>query len=205
MNGVRRCLNWRGTSLVELIVTSLIVGILMLVIWRLVAAGGQFYHRARSQSDVQRNTLFAMRWISKDLAEGATISFREYDQDDATYPGIVFGSPVRVSDGTVHYDNDTGRMLWGSVIGYYIDPTDKTLYRQQRPLADVNKTYPPIIDDDLHSTDRLATLPRPRLVARHIDTIETTQGPKDIRIELSTKDEELGFGIKVQTRLEMRN
>ena len=197
----------QGASLIELIVTSLIVGVLMLVIWQLVAAGGRFYQRARSQSEVQRNTLLAMRWISKDLSEGATISFRQYKvgSPGVTYPGIVFGSPVRVPDGTVHYDTASGRMLWGSVIGYYINPSDKTLYRQQRALPSVDKTYPPVIDNDTQSTDILAGMPRPRLIARQIHEIDTTQGPKDIKVILATRDEELGFGIKVQTRLEMRN
>ncbi len=195
----------RGASLIELIVAMLIVMILMVLIWRLVSTGAQFYHRARSQSDVQRNTMLSLRWIAKDLSEGATISFREYNPPTFAYPGIVFGSPVRPSDGRVHYDSSSGRMYWGSVIGYYIDPADKCLYRQQVQLPDVTRTYPPVIDNDTQSTDHLASLPRSRLVARQIHEISTQQGPKDIKIVLATRDEELGFGIKVQTRLEMKN
>jgi hypothetical protein len=197
----------QGASLIELIVASFVVGLLMLEVWGLVAAGGRFYRKARSQGEVQRNSLFAMRWIAKDLAGGSTISFREYSPDATVppaYPGIVFGSPVRPQDGQVHY-NSSGRMQWGSVVGYYIDPSDSSLYRQQIALADQSLTFPPIIDNDAHSTDIMAGLPRPRLVARQINTIETQQGPTDIKIELSSRDNELGFGIKVQTRLEMKN
>ena len=197
----------QGTSLIELMVASFIVGLLMLEIWRLVAAGSQFYRKARSQGEVQRNSLIALRWIAKDLSEGATISFRKYALDDVvppTFPGIVFGSPVKPESGKVEYDTN-GRMQWGSVIGYYIDLSDNTLYRQQISLVDQTKVYPPIINNDDHSTDFMATLPKPRLVARHIDTIVAEQHIKDISISLESRDEELGFGIKVQTRLEMKN
>ena len=133
-----RSKNSRGASLIELTVASLIVLLLMLEIWRLVAAGSRFYHRARSQSDVQRNSLIALRWMAKDLSEGSTISFREYKTDGPTpmtHAGIVFGSPTVPGTSSVNYDAK-GRMIWSSVIGYFIDPADKTLYRQQIPLAD---------------------------------------------------------------------
>ncbi len=196
----------RGASLIELIVSSLIVGLLMIAIWRLVAAGSQFYHKVRSQGDVQRNSLLALRWIARDISSGSTISFREFKTDGAspvTHPGIAFGSPTVTGTSDVSYDGK-GRLLWSSVIGYFIRPEDNTLYRQQIPLSDI-KTFPPTISSDAHSTDVMAGLPNPRLVARHIHDISTTQGPKDIKIQLSTRDEELGFGIKVQTRLEMKN
>lgn len=202
-----RSKNSRGASLIELTVASLIVLLLMLEIWRLVAAGSRFYHRARSQSDVQRNSLIALRWMAKDLSEGSTISFREYKTDGPTpmtHAGIVFGSPTVPGTSSVNYDAK-GRMIWSSVIGYFIDPADKTLYRQQIPLADPSKTFPPVIDNDTQSTDAMAGYSRPRVVARQIHEINTTQGPKDISIELITRDEELGFGVKVQTRLEMKN
>lgn len=195
-----------GASLIELIVSSLIVGLLMIAIWRLVAAGSRFYHKVRSQGEVQRNSLLALRWIARDLSSGSTISFREFKTEGtnpAIHPGIVFGSPTVMGTSDVAYDPN-GRMLWSSVIGYFIRPDDRTLYRRQVPL-DAIKTFPPTIDNDVHSTDVLAGLPNPRLVARHIHDISTTQGPKDIKIQLSTRDEELGFGIKVQTRLEMKN
>lgn len=196
----------RGASLVELIVSSFIVGILMLEIWRLVAAGSQFYRKVRSQGDVQRESLLALRWIARDLSSGSTISFREYKTEGtnpAVNPGIVFGSPNVIGTSSISYDPN-GRMQWASVIGYFIRPQDNTLYRQQIPLA-AAQTFPPVIDNDTQSTDVLAGLPGPRVVARHIHEISTTQGPKDIKIQLSTRDEELGFGIKVRTRLEMKN
>ena len=191
-------------------VASLIVGLLMLMIWRLVATGAQFYRKVKSQGDIQRDSLLALRWMAKDLSEGSAVSFRKYVTETSegvptgfTHAGIVFGSPNVKDTGNVAY-NAKGRMLWSSVIGYYIDPVDNTLYRQQLALGS-SKTFPPIIENNLHSTDVMAGRPGPRVVARNIHKIETTQGPKDVKIELSTRDTVLGFGIKVQTRLEMKN
>ena len=199
----------RGISLIELIVASGIVILLMVEVWGLVRAGGRFYLRARGQTDIQRNSLLALRWITKDLSEGSAISFREYTTDgtggqasNVTRAGIVFGSPTDDA-GRVHYD-ETGRLQWSSVIGYYIEPSDRALYRQKLPLA-APQNFPPIINNDSHSTDHLAARPAPRLVARNILSIETTQGPSDISVKLHTRDQEIGYGITVQTRLEMKN
>lgn len=193
-----------GVSLVELIVASFIVGLLMLEIWGLARSGSRFYLRARSQGDIQRNSLLALRWMSKDLGEGSAISFREYAAvgGSSSRAGIVFGSPSDTS-GSVHYD-DKGHILWSSVIGYYIEPSDGALYRQQMMLP-APQLFAPTIDNDTHSPDHLAGLPGPRPVARHIHSIETTQGPSDILVKLVTRDEEIGYGITVQTRLEMKN
>lgn len=198
-----------GTSLIELIVASAIVMLLMVEVWGLVRAGGRFYLRVRSQSDIQRNSLLALRWITREIGDGSAISFREYTTDGTggqastvARAGIVFGSPTDES-GRVHYD-EKGRLQWSSVIGYYIEPSDRTLYRQKLLLS-VPQGYPPIINNDLHSTDKLATLPAPRVVARHIESIETVQGPSDILVKLHTRDRDIGYGITVQTRLEMKN
>lgn len=203
--------SFRGASLIELIVASFIVGLMMLEIWKLVAAGSTFYRRARSQSEIQRNSLLALRWMARELSEGSSIAFRGYPTENTlgeatgtVHGGIAFGSPQLTGEPRVTY-NSEGRMLWASVICYFIDPNDFTLYRQQVPLPAPFRTSPPIIDNDEHHPDVMARRPRPRVVARHIRKIESQQGPKDIIIKLSTRDTELGFGINVQTRLEMKN
>ncbi len=198
-----------GVSLIELIVASCVVGLLMIEIWGLARAGSRFYLRARSQADIQRNSLLALRWISRDLGEGSSISFREYTTEGGTgqannvsRAGIVFGSPTD-TQGNVSYD-DRGKIMWNSVIGYYIEASDGALYRQQMMLP-APLAYAPTIDNDSHSPDILAGRPNPRLIARHIHSIETTQGPSDILVKLVSRDKDIGFGITVQTRLEMKN
>ncbi len=193
-----------GVSLVELIVASFIVGLLMVEIWGLARSGSRFYLRVRSQGDIQRSSLLALRWMTKDLGEGSAISFREYATGGgaSSRAGIVFGSPTD-TNGTVHYDGK-GRILWSSVIGYYIEPSDGALYRQQMMLA-ATQSFAPTIDNDSHSPDHLAGLSHPRLIARHIHSIETRQGPSDILVKLVSRDEDIGYGITVQTRLEMKN
>ena len=190
-------------------VASIIVGLLTFEIWSLVRAGSKFYVRVRGQGEIQRNSLMALRWITKDLGEGSAVSFREYTTDggegqanNVSRPGISFGSPTD-ANGAVSYDPD-GRLLWKSVVGYYIESNDGTLYRQVLEL-DSPQTYAPTIDNDKHSPDEFADMPRPRVIARHIDSIDTTQGPSDILVKLVSKNEDLGYGITVQTRLEMKN
>jgi len=191
---------------VELMVSSGLVLVFMGLIWGMLQAGSRFYLKVRGQTDVQKNALLALRWISKDLAEGAPLSFRHYSPEHPTVPsvhdGIVFGSPKDL-DGRVHYD-ESGNLLWTSVIGIYIDPVSKTLYRTKYALPD-HLSVAPQIDDSVHHVDLLAEIPERRKLAENIVKIETIQGPGNVRIKLRCRNEELGFGLSVQTLLEMKN
>lgn len=206
---------FHGTSLIELIVASFISGLILLEIYWLAHAGSQFYRRTRGQSEIQRESLLALRWMSKDLAEGSALSFRYYKKFPTPggaperWHGISFGSFLAADGSGVARQNGTGRMLWASVICYYIDNDDHGLYRQVRGLADPTQTIPPIIDDSLDAPKVMAALPKGgttyRPIARGVQEISVVQGPKDVQLKLDVRDVDLGFGIEVQTRLEMKN
>jgi hypothetical protein len=195
-----------GLSIVELLVASTLVLLIMGEVWMMLRAGGQFYLRVKSQTETQRSALIALRWLSKDLAEGAPLSFRHYDPDNpsitTTRNGIVFGSPKDIEE-AVSYD-ERGRLLWTTVTGYYIDPDTNVLYRTKLPLTEIDATAPRILDT-VHHIDVLATLVQRRPIAHHVIDIETEQGPSNVRIRLKCRDEKLGYGLSVSTRLEMKN
>lgn len=175
-------------------------------VWLLMRAGTQFYVKIRAQSEVQRDALLALRWLSKDLSEGAPLSFKAYAPDNpsavSVHPGIVFGSPKDLQE-QVQY-NDHGRLMWTSVVSYYIDPATKTLFRVKLPLDPPVSRAPTIEDEDYH-VDVMAGIPNARTIAHNVVELITVQGPKNIKVDLKCKNEELGYGIKVSTRLEMKN
>lgn len=199
----------RGTTLVELIVASSLVLLLMGELWMLLQTGSRFYLRSRSQSDLQRNALIALRWMSTDLAEGAPLSFKHYEPEfmaTTDRDGFVFGSPKGEGE-QVEY-NDKGRLLWSSVIGYYIDPETKDLIRARMPVkSEPTVVAPQINDSDYHIEELSKTREeiKKRIVAQMAYDIKTTQGPQDVLVKLRFRDEDLGFGLTVQTRLEMKN
>lgn len=205
-----RRLKQRGVTLIELLVASALALTIMGLVWALIQTGGQFYLKVRSQSDIQRGTLLALRWMATDLAQGAPVSFRGWNYDDANEDpqpgpgelvGISFGSPEDTG-GQVSYDA-SGAIHWKSVIGYYIDANPGNLWRSQIEFAPQN--FPPIIHSGFHSPPIMATQPRPRKVADHIYNIRTVQGPGNIALLLHARHTELRFGLRVQTRLEMKN
>lgn len=172
----------------------------------LMQAGSRFYHKVRSQSDVQRSALLALRWLSKDLAEGAPLSFRHYDPDNAAINternGLVFGSPKDLDEKVTY--NDKGRLQWNSVIGYYIEEETGDLFRVKVPLP-TTRVQAPQIEDSLYHIDLLAQNPDRRMVARKAVDIQTEQGIQDVEVLLRFRDNDLGHGLSVKTRLEMKN
>jgi hypothetical protein len=187
-------------------VSSGLVLLLLGQIWMMLQAGTRFYLKVRGQSEVQRDALLALRWLSKDLAEGASLSFRHYNPDnpsiDTVRNGLVFGSPKDL-EGNVHYDS-RGRLLWTSVTAYYIDPDTNTLFRTKKAL-DEHQVSAPLINDEDHGVDLLADIEDRRTIARNVIDIETVQGPRNVRVTLRCRNEELGFGLTVRTKLEMKN
>ncbi len=196
-----------GATLIELVVSSALVLLLMGEVWYLASAGSRFYLKIKGKTEIQKSALIALRWFSKDLAEGAPLSFRHYDPDlgiDTSYDGMVFGSPKDVND-QVYY-NDSGQLLWTSVIGYYIDPSNNILYRTKLPLPDTDyPTRAPLIDDSLYHINLLARISERRAIAHHVVNLTTEQSTQSVKVEVHCRDEDLGFGLKVQTRLEMKN
>ncbi len=192
--------------MVELVVASALVLLIMGELWMLLQTGTRFYLRSRAQSDVQRHALIALRWMSTDLAEGAPLSFKHYDPDNPSITtdrnGFVFGSP-KGADEAASY-NEEGRLLWTSVIGYYIDPTSNDLIRAKMLLEEPKESAPQILDD-LYHVSLMQGASNRRMVAQDAYDIETVQGPQDVQVTLRFRDEDLGFGLKIQTRLEMKN
>lgn len=201
-----------GISIVELMVSSGLVLLLLGELWMLLQTGTKFYLRVRGQTEVQRQALFALRWLSKDLSEGAPLSFRHYNPDNPSITtvrnGLAFGSPKN-ANGQVTY-NPQGRIEWHSVLGYFIDPESNNFLRTQYILPTSTPPTPatiaPQINDDEHHVDLLATSSlEKRVIAQKIVDIETEQAPGNVKVVLKFRDEEMGFGLSVETRLEMKN
>lgn len=203
---MHRSIRPRGVSLIELIVTSSIVVLLLGEVWMMMSVGSRFYLKTRAQTEVQTSALLGLRWLSKDLAEGSTFSLRQYDPDSTDFPsthnGISFGSP-KDNNEQVYY-NDSGVLLWTSIVGYYIDPDSNVLYRTKLPLSP-RVPAAPRIDDSVHHIDILAARTDRRRIAGHAIRLEAVQNARNVAVTLKCRNEELGFGLTLKTRLEMKN
>lgn len=200
-------------TLMELIVSSALVLLLMGMVWMLLQLGSKFYLKVRAQSEIQTNALIALRWMSKDLAEGAPRSFRHYSPDSQTRSsinnGIVFGSPKDLDD-KVSY-SDSGRMLWSAINAYYIDSETNEFFRLKTPISE-KTTIAPRIEDELYHIDLLASSTssaggevRRRVIARMATELEIIQGVQEVEVVLTFRDESLGYGLTVRTMMEMKN
>lgn len=184
----------------------MLVLLLMGELWALLQTGSRFYLKARSQADLQRHALIALRWMSTDLSEGDTFSFKYYNPESVSTDreGIVFGSPKGLSEEII-YDS-SGGLTWNSVVGYYIEPDSGDLYRTRVPLdSSQSNESAPQIKDEFYHIELMANAKHKRKVAEKAYDMEAQTGPQDVMVYLKFRDEDLGFGLTVQTRLEMKN
>ena len=197
----------RGITLLELIISSVLVSLLMLEVWALMSAGSRYYHRANTILELQRSALVTLSWMSRELGEGDPISFRN-DLASPT-PGFVFGSPRGV-DGEIDF-NDKGILQWQTMVCYYIETIDgrNHLFRASRELSGGPKNAAPIISSahgtDFFRTDSSGEVAR-RLIALDVYRMSLV-GPDAAGIEVSIymEDTRGEYSIETRTKLDMKN
>lgn len=191
----------RGATLIELLIASSLSLLIMGLLWYQMQAGQKFYLRVRAQGDIQRGALQAVRWIARDVIHGNAGNLNSF-----TTPviGMSFASPEDSAGATTYAD--TGAIEWRSTVIYYIDDATKNFYRVQRDYPGGKQDYPEPIGVSLTPAAVAGNLSmKPRLVAEHIIDLTVERFPKNIMLNMKARQEALGFGISVRTRLEMKN
>lgn len=191
----------QGVTLVELLIASSLSVLIMVLLWYQMSAGQKFYLRVRGQGEIQRGALQAVRWIARDVIHGNAGNLNAY-----TTPviGMAFASPEDTAGNTTYAS--TGAIEWRSTVIYYIDDATKNFYRVQIDYPGGRQDFPEPVGGPLSPAGVAgnATL-KPRLAAQHIIDLQVDRFPKNIVVNLKARQEDLGFGISVRTRLEMKN
>ncbi len=192
-----------GVSLVELVVASFIVGLLITEIWAMMFFGARYMVRSNETLELQLATLKSLNWLSRELAEGSPVSFRNETEETAPIKGIVFSMP-RDTSGRVRYAS--GRIQWASYVCYYLDESgpNTQLIRAVEGFApqDTAPTIPPS-----HGVDHFATSPSVsrRLVATNITAFTVTQSGDGLRVEMTAENPDQDTAIDTMTVLDMKN
>lgn len=194
----------RGVTIIELMVASTLSLLIMGMLWYQMQAGQRFYLRVRAQGDIQRGALMAVRWISRDVLQGNSNNLREYGLPGVV--GMAFASPENTA-GTVSYDTDSGAIEWRSTVTYYIDPATNKLHRVIQDYPGGPQNFFKQINS---ATDTPAVVMATggltrRTIAENIEDLVVQRGPKNIKLTLKAKQEDLGFALSVHSRLEMKN
>lgn len=194
----------RGISLIELVVSSALSGLLLLMVWSIMSSGSRYYKNSNDMLHLQQSTLLALSWMSRELGEGNPISLRD-DTDNPDYPGIVFGAP-RDEIGEVLFK--AGIIQWRSLVAYYLVPegSTNTLMRAVQGMEDSD--YPPVISPDRNTTYFATTgsssVTR-RPIATDIYSLDIVNSSQGLRVILIARDQDAKFSIETQTLLDMKN
>ncbi len=154
-----------GTTLVEMLVVLAIVSVIVVSVGLLIRTGVDYYLYSTEQVEVQRQGLFSLTRLSRELAPTNFDSVAVYS---APVSGIVFASP-RDALGTFQRDG-SGRIIWTKLICYYVADFNgrSTLLRKEELLATpaVEVPDPNSLGRTAAYFDGLATTPR--VIARGV-------------------------------------
>lgn len=139
----------RGTTLVEMLVYCVLLGVLLTGVYAVLLAGVRNYAIGANATELEQAALKAATRLSRELAEGDAASFRV----DSSPVGIVFASPRDSTDpkGRFAY-NSANRMLWQSYVCYYLGTANgaPALIRKVTPISPTVSS-PPTIPSTLTS------------------------------------------------------
>lgn len=171
----------RGTTLVETMITSVVLLLVLGGLVTLLVHGARFSQAMAAATEVQDQALLASAAITRDLSEGSVGSFKV----GSAPVGLIFGS-TRGLDGLMLRDPD-GRLLWRKLVCYYIEDVDgvPSLVRKEEALG-APEANPPAMTD-VQTTAYFQSLSAPHeLVARHVTGLSAS-GQSPVTVGLTVE------------------
>ncbi len=146
MRNLARAVRRRGFTLSELLVHSILFGLLMTGLQAAFLTGSRHLSQTASASETLQESLVPVRLLAQEMGESADGAIRLFDGADRSAVGVVFVSP-RDTGGNFQTDPSTGRPRWMKHVGYWLesDPQDSSklaLVRAETPLR-APQTVPP--------------------------------------------------------------
>lgn len=173
--------------------------IVMASIAQMIRHTVRFYNTNVQATEVQQQTIQAIRWIKQEMEEGSYKSLQGLT-DPTT--AVVFGSP-RDLDGKIQFDGDN--MLWQKFVCYYVSEIQGqlVLLRGELLFDDAAKAAPPV-PASLTISSFTEPGAKQRVMARHIESL--TVGVTDsAELEIKANLDDGAFTLKLKTRVEMGN
>lgn len=179
----------RGHSLVEMLVTLVLVGLLIVCIGSLVSAAARYYNHSTKSLELQESLLTACSRTATEISES---NYTSLTVDDGPPACVVFITP-RLATGLVSVDPVTGKSSWQRMVAYYTDTVNGVpcLVWKDRPIAPKYvppyPTVPPAWDT---AAEWMADGSRKRhIVASNItEFLVTATTPLDLQMTAQTPD-----------------
>lgn len=201
----------QGLSLVEVIVSLGVFGILLVSLGLVVNAGYEQYWTASGSLEVQRAALTGTELLVKDLTQSNMDSVEISDPNQRPTPSVpvfdtIMFAAAQDVNGERHY-SAKGLLEWQSILGYYSTTSDgvTSLIRNQMP-APTPGTAVPVPSVQGVSLAALAARPARQVVLRGLGNFDLVQKEDLIAIELMGVFQQRGvFTITIRNQAFPRN
>lgn len=193
----RRC-HAHALSLPELLVSLLLFGLISGAVALLVRTGLEYLRQTEARAELQRNSLFVLNQLTRELAESSLDGLRLADPVDDP-PGLVFASP-RGEDGVVYKNN---RLAWRRLVAVYWDQNERLLVRAAEPLAADSTFIPDLSPQGLNrSVASFQTSPSStrRVLGRNVSSFSTALAGGQVELRLEVSVNEGSYVSKLSTR-----
>jgi hypothetical protein len=119
----------------ELLIASAMMLLLLASCVTALRSAMQYYRRVSEQTEMENSLLIAIGAMTRDVAETAPEALAWQDVAPEG-PSLTFPVP-RDNQGNLLIDHSAGsRLLFGSMVSYRVEGSEKKLVRYQDPLAD---------------------------------------------------------------------
>lgn len=172
----------KGLTLPELLIAMALFGLISTYIALLIKAGFGYLRQAEEKAELQRNSLFVLSLMTKEIAESSADCIRYGGGTDPE--GLVYASP-RSMAGEVSYDN--GHLLWKRWVCIYWDSDSRTVVKVAEPLAAETTFKPdPVGQSKTVLGMSTANLPYRRVLARNVSGFHA-EGDRQVTISLEVE------------------
>ena len=201
----------RGATLVEVLISSALLMIVMTLVAHLVQVSSRQYMLMEASLDLQRESVRAANWITREMAEGNRLSVEHFPPGAGQLESLTFGS-ARNQDGSLQYTIG-GKLVWQQKVCFFIERLDgrSTLQRIATPLA-IRTAFPPRIQPVGYPVpDRAETFLKQdlskRVIARDVDRIilDGSVSPVKLTLELSSQKFGKPFTATIESKIHFRN
>lgn len=178
-----------GATLLEMLIVCGIVSIILVSVGNLIRAGVDYYFYSTTQLEVQRSGLLCLSILTQEFTASTYESV--YTDNNPPNPGFVFAISKDTAGGSGPERSPSGNLLWTDVVCYYIDDINgtRTLLRKEDALPGPPfSNNPPDTIGLGYDIAHFQGLNDPgRIMARHIDKIETEELTDALRITMTAK------------------
>ena len=116
----------RGFTLIEMLITTSILGIIAVAIFSTFASGLNIYKRVRAYSGVQVDVLFAFEKMERDLRNALNFSGIDFSGDTKE---ISFAGVIKITNAKREQEVSLGRIF------YYVDNTKGILVKEEQDYS----------------------------------------------------------------------